>query len=1379
MMKHTVISIFLSLIMLGVQAQELNILPKLTAASGSYDDKVIVACTFPEGCAGGKYWFNGGQISARTYEGPITIETSTRLSVAGVNADGRIITDVVTHDYTINKVTPPYVTTSPEVNTSRESFYVTQIVWNNALSTDIDVKDFAEGGSRYGESVVWLVYEPNHEVIARTDFNGLWKSGSNGFKAYIYNNYRPESQGEYTLHIASGVFIVDGKRYDEELVLKYYVGADNMTAPVFTPASGTYEDKIQVSISYPQNAFYQFYQIEGKNRQVYNGAFTVSESCNIKAWGRNEDYTEETEATTVSYTIIPSEGRKEVLPRPVFTRSGNKVTITDSASDAVIKYWFDNNMQNARLYNGAFDVDHNGVISAVAYNEKGISPTVDYDISHFDEPDTGLGTMLLRTPEEWENVFLTGMSPNGRFVCGYTDTGGTPMAFVWDITSGKGEFVSTNYYSRPYGVSNDGTICGWRVDVDPVTGETISTSDETLYYGYFQNGVWTRQPKNMVVTGITGDNILFGSYNGKPATCNIKTKEIFIYATEKGSIDCVSGDGSTFGGQVVKNGKRQPAYWLKAGTPIVINTERECSVVAISGNAQWMLLDNTSWGAYCDIAGYRYDVAHSRLETLTSMGAQYPSRYEWMHSVANDGTLYGIYDESMMSHESGKALAYTPDGVWRSVADILAERDFAPEGLLLQSCKYISPDQNIFVLTAFPAEMGIEEACSFALALRFDAKIRYVAPANVKASQMFGVKMVKVSWEAPMMGAEDIVSYMVLRNEKLVCTTDADTFEYYDNDVENNTDYTYTVVAVYADGVESDPSFPSTLTVDLKGHTPIRELAMRQSGINDVNLTWQSPVISLPKLQYFNEENEFSAFGTSGYDSEWAIRITASDLNVYEGMDIRTFQFLPTGPQEGYELRLYTGTPGTKNYSATPFYTQTIEPSTLQYGTVNTILLATPQPLPAGKDLLVAVYIRQRGNNNMLGISHEGFRAGYTDLCRVIGVHDQFVSIAEQSSVTTEIVVPVGVGIASAETLQGSMVRNYEVSDNGVVVGSTQKVGYRLEDVSEGEHSFAVRTLYQDGGYSEPVSLTVDLKKNESAFVPVSDLQVEVDDAGKATFSWNAPLNDDCTNIHWGDMTPSEGLRYEGYPVFSVGAIYPVTLTSAYADDYEITHLFYYPTADATFRLYLDDNESGDVFFDEIAEEYELNELNFVKLKEPITIDQSTNYRFVIDVSYCQVGVAPLAFDSSNSSMDGYSNMLNAGNDWMTLNDVLQINQHPNWLMGMVIHQKDARKMPLQGYRVVVDGVCQNKQLLTDCVFTTGTLDNGSHQATIDVVYDESRTVKSDPVLFQTETDADRVEEVKSNVEDDRKYDLQGRRIISDKQGRSLFIMNNKKYYTK
>ena len=103
-----------------------------------------------------------------------------------------------------------------------------------------------------------------------------------------------------------------------------------------------------------------------------------------------------------------------------------------------------------------------------------------------------------------------------------------------------------------------------------------------------------------------------------------------------------------------------------------------------------------------------------------------------------------------------------------------------------------------------------------------------------------------------------------------------------------------------------------------------------------------------------------------------------------------------------------------------------------------------------------------------------------------------------------------------------------------------------------------------------------------------------------------------------------------------------------------------------------------------------------------------------------------------------------------------------------------AVEMPLKGYNVVVNGGRMNDKLLTDCIFSNSALPNGTHKVTVDVVYDDTRIVKSEPVTFQIVNSG--IEAVTTDDVNGVKYDIQGRRIISDKSGRSLFIMNNKKY---
>lgn len=1373
-MKYLASILMLWASIIGVGAQTMSVLPAMMPAGGSHEDNVDVTCTFPEGCVGGKYWFDNGRIQARVYTGPIHIEKSTTLSIAGINAEGRIITDVVTYKFDVNKVTKPYITTDPEENTARESFYATKLIWNNATTTELDLAPFKSGGKRYGERVVWLMNDEDGHLVYEDNYNALWLNGNNSFKAYIYKNYRPTEEGKYSLHIAKGVFVIDGERYDEEVVLNYKVGKDELTAPVFTPAAGTYKNSVEVSIEYPTNAFYQFYSINDGDPQLYEQPFKITKTSTVKAWGNSEDFSVTIPTTTAQY-IIETEGTKiEVLPTPRISSSRTKVTITESDQTASIKYWFDDDMNTAQLYTAPFEVTKNCKISAVAFRENGRSLTADYYISAFEEPETEFGTLMLRTPDGWPSVNVTGMSPNGRFVTGYTDTGGTPYAFLWDITSGKAELISTQYNSYSFGVSNDGTIVGWHVDENPLGGSQSGQGEADIFKGYFRDGEWTPQPSNLTVNGITASGNLFGASRLIPAVYDTKTQEVTTFSGGSGTITCVNDDETVYAGYLSKMTGMVPVYW-KDGKPTEIKVDRECAVKAISGNGEWLYLDNSAWGSYYDIAGYRYNTVTQQLETLHSMGAQYPSRYEWMYSIADDGTLYGVYDRSLLSHEAGAALVYTVDGTWVSLAEYLQDADADLSDVQLLSCKFVSANQKTMVLGVFPVGMSADDTFSYALAVQFDAKIRHAAATNVVAKQMYGVKTIKVTWSVPVSGAEEVTGYKVLRNGEVIATLGAKDFIYYDRTVEDGGEYAYTIVAIYRDGVDGSESYAYNVKVTIENHSAVESLTVRQSGLDDAVLRWAEPVLTLPKLQYFNEKKEFAAFGTAGYDSEWAIRIPASDLNVYNDLDIRTFQFIPTGRQEGYEFRLYKGNPVSGEYDAEPFYKQTIDPASLKFGAVNTIELATPQQLPQGNDLYVALYIKQVGNNDMLGTSSDGFRSGYTDLCRIIGVHDRFTTISVESSATTEVVLPLGVGLGNEELLAASSVQNYLISDNGSVVTETDGTLCRLEHVAEGNHSFEVRAKYKDGEISAPETVALNVKKNEKAYVAVTGTQVADNNDGTVSVKWNAPLNDDKTNVSWGDMNPQPGLVNNGYPEFSVMSFYPVNMTAPYGSEYEITHVYFYPTADALYGVYFDDYVDNPYFNDYVH--VTPGQINYIELPEPVDVGQSSNFRIIIDVYDCPVGQAPLAYDSSNKSADGFSNMFTIGDDWMSLSEVLSVDEHPNWLMGMVLRRKDAPEMPLVGYNVAIDGKNVNSEPVTATELTTEVLAVGDHKVAVDVVYDDKHTVKGEEIDFNIIVDG--IENVSLDAQNAPAYNLGGYRIIKNKHGKDVFIMGNKKYQTK
>lgn len=1353
-MKRPLFSIIFVLACLcNAWGQVLRTVPEMSAQSGSYDDQVDVTCTFPEGCAGGKYWINGGELRAVNYTEPIHVDYSCSVSVAGVDAHGRIITDVVTREYTINRVTPPTVVPTPAEGVRSQSFYVTYLQWTHVTRAELDLSAFHEGGNRHGEKVVWLT-NASGKVLASGDYNSLWVDGTNRYKAYLYKDYNVTTPGQYVLHIASGVFVLDGKRHQQEVQLNYEV-SDGGGAPVITPASGEYKGSVTVTISYPTDgsAFYQFYKLGSAKAKSYSGPLTLTESTTVTAYGMNEEFSTTTPSATATYTIVPADPEPQVLAAPKISRQGNTLTIT-GPQGATLKYWTNHNMSNAQLYTAPLTVDHNMHIACVAYTEGGISPTVEMEITDLPQDRGGMGEMVLMSPLSSETAHLRALSPNGRFAVGFMGSDTSSKGFIWDLESDEVAYQSPLFVNQLWSISDNGVAYGWRARTDEVDQ---STGEEDLLWGTCQNGAWTEQPKGMTVHGISGSGLLYGQKDGKPATWNTKTQQLTTYSSgnaQQGDITAVNADGSVVAGLI--NGKA--CIWT-AGVAKEYNVG--AAVTALSADGKWAIIGQT----------HRLNVVTGELETLisTSDRASDGGRPELLNAITNDGTILGTYDASLLSPEKGVGLVRI-DGRWRNVADWLLERgiDEVNKYYLTAVCD-ATGDGSTLLFHATTRGMSSDDTFTRGLVLRINVPVTHLAPGSLDAEQMSGLEVVKLTWKTPLTDGDQVKEYIVSRDGAELARLDNQTMEYYDSNVKVNETYTYQVAALYQDGVLSAPSRSVVLTCQLPSHLPARNISYRHVGYNDLALYWDAPVVSLPKLQYFDEESENVAFGTGSYDAEFGIRIPAQDLTVYEGQQIRTFQFLPTGPQRGYTLNLYHGNAG-GGYEAAPFYSQRIDPSTLSYGTFNTIELTEAQSLTQGRDLYVGLLIESAGNHNMLGVSYDGFRSGYTDLCRIMGVHTEMVPMSTNSTTTTQVVLPLGVGIASESGYKSAIVSNYRVTDNGTLVATTEHPQLRMEQLSEGKHELAVTAIYRDEKSAEPASVTIDMKNNTDALVGV-DVTATPQSDGTARLTWQAPRDWDRTLVHWGNETPQRGWEIaKGLESFMAISAYPVTMTAPYAGEYEISELYFCPTDEGKFEMILADEEA--YFIASVTvENPKIGEINYVKLDEPIVVDPSMSYMVIAHVWDVPEGAAPLAWDTSNKWHDGMSNLINYGMGLTTMTDFLEYNETPNWFIGMVLQQREARELNVNGYHVRLDGNRVTNKPLMNNEFVTSPLADGEHTAAIEVLY-PGKTAMGSETTFKM--DATGVISVGITTQNGKPvFDLQGRR--RQQMERGVNIMNNKK----
>lgn len=1302
---------------LSAETPDLNILPTMYPQGGTFVDQVKVGCTFPEGSTG-VYFFNGSEIKAQPYNDSIIVDHTSTLSVAGVNKEGRIITDVVTCSFEVNKNTKPWVTPEPAEGIRETSFYVTKLVWNNATQVSLELSDFKSNGSRYGTPVVWLTDAQNN-TLSTGDYNAIWEAGLSAFKVYLYKNYK-QPAGEYDLHVADGIFMVDGARYMEELSFHYTV-TDDSEAPIFSPTSGTYESPLTVTIDYPTNgsAFYALYKLDGGAAKAYTGPIVLEQSATIEAYGMNEDFDTETRHVTATYVLTAPSDIKP-LAAPVVTRMGNSLQIT-AEEGATIKFWTDDHMQNAALYQTPIALTKNIKLSCVAYIEQRVSEVTDLTVTDLPADSDGMGDIVFKTPADVEEMHLEAFSANGRYAVGYSGMSDAARGFIWDLSADIITYPSRAYANQLWSISNDGTAYGWRMNS---TDSNEPIGDDQLLWGTCKNGVWTPQPAGMRVEGISAEGILMGNVNGTPVTYDVKT-QTFTYYEGNGSILALKENVAA--GYCQTGPDRHPAIWKEGA--LTIYTECDGSAL-LSDNAEWALLGNT----------HRLHLSGDcQPEFIISTAYQFPNspRPEMLRGILNDGTCYGTYDETRLSPDKGLAVVFTPDRRWRALSEWMHdEKNFDLKGYDLTSTRAFLGDKSQVLLHAFTQGDISAEPFTRGVNIIFNTSIRHLAPNDVNAEQLFGQLSVKVSWRAPLRDADQVTGYAVMRNGTVLSTLSAQTYEYTDSDIEAGQEYTYAVKALYADGEESAPSYESVVNVMMQSHLPVRNVTSRRVGLNGLKLSWTNPQSTLPRVQYFSDSEESFAFGVDAYDSEWAVRLPASNLKLYAGEQIRAFQFLPTGRQLGYELRLYKGDTQSHSYDAEPFYVQTIDPDGLQYGTVNTVMLDQAQDLPANADLYVALYVSSAGNGDILGVQYEGFRAGYTDLCRVVSVHDTFISIAEESSVSTEIVLTLGVVICNEAQLLGGQVDHYTVA-TGEEMHNTDNLTMQFEGLADGNYTFSVCAVYKDNMASEPTNLDVTMAANQAAYVAVDSLHIALVGERQVVIEWETPLDDDPTLIHWGDMTPRPGLEMPvNLSSFTAAAIYPNTMTANFGSDYEITAMYFYPTCQAEFALMLHDGvtSASNTLAFSVPSDIELNTINYVKLDTPVQIDPSASYMLSVGVFNVEGNGAPLAYDSSDSWSDGFSNLFLYDEDTnATLAGIVSINEHPNWFIGLEIRRRNSPAMPLLGYHLLINGEQQNSTLLTTAQWTSGTLEDDWYDAQVNVVYSADNIVEGQPTVFSIE----------------------------------------------
>lgn len=935
---------------------------------------------------------------------------------------------------------------------------------------------------------------------------------------------------------------------------------------------------------------------------------------------------------------------------------------------------------------------------------------------------------VLVGPDVLVEYQVVNMSANGRWACGNVNDG-DGRGFIWDLVNDVITQVAPIGQTAPVlDIANDGTMVGLFT-----TNEATANGASMEVGGYFKDGQWHYLPGCGIANGIS-DN---GQYIAGIATVNGYQAATWIL---DGTMTAWSGDHVGSGYDVNNDGtlvcgfayhpeksNRTPAIWVlnEDGTrDSVLLDYKNISPFAVAWNFS---PDGTKVSA--DKVIYDVPTQTAKRIDLTGVYDAYTGEkksflygYEFFR-VTNNGNVVGHYTTSMSDYQHA---AYVVDGKIYDLQEYLqAKYNVTLEGWTLLECTGISEDEMMFAVNAYDT-LNIPHP----LVINLNANITNPSPTLLKAVHLEDTDVCRLTWKAPLANVEGVKAYNLWRNGEKVAELGATDFVYYDRSLAKGT-YEYAVTAVYADSESEKCASVMVEVADFAVRAP-RLLNAVQTGVRDVRLFWNAPLVSRPALKYGSAEEYVASFGGGEYNFEQAVRIEAADLAVY-GKQITDVYFYPMSRQNSWTVNFYTAK------DTTLFASQKLDDSNLVYGVENTVHLAEPVTVPEGEDIYVGILVDVTGYGgySVLGAIFNSCRAGYTDLLRREG-EKTFMSLYENAMSDPDgayeypVTFPIGVCLGDAAQSAGNEVVSYKVYVDNTEVGTTGECKYRQTEVADGSHVFSVAAVYSNGAVTEPVNVYLEVVANMAAYKKISNVALKNLDGKSVCATWEAPFDDDETligyssDVNAGGLAPSEDNGYSAL----YAASYDKDNFKLY-EGYQITHVRFFPTADAEFAIALR-VDGKEVVWKELERgvDYTKGMWNTIKLDEPITVVPSSEYLLVLDCYDVTPGEAPIGMDNLppfESESDLFSE--DNGVTFTSVSSMDNATRQGNWMIGLVIRSTDSNPLPVKGYDVYVDRKKVTETSITETTFTHEVGD-GTHQVRVDVLYEGLDTPVQGTVQF-------------------------------------------------